>query len=912
MIKSELRRSLLPTGVFVAISLLMAFVWWANISHRQQSVRVRTEITARQLSTRLQDFFATRMRVVDMFRMELESNRTTDEKSFSARSLQVQTQFPGMQALNWVDANGFITWVVPYEANKAALGHNLHTNKHPQVRQAISEATRLRTPTTTTPVGLVQGGMGVTCYFPVIVDGRLYGFLNGVFSVESVVKACLTPEITDHYSLLMKYDSTVVFEKSRPDASHPPVAKASFDVAGRTWQIFMSPLDKSLSGVTTTADLILLIAGFALAFVLAYLVRATIIHQNRRIDSEMKYRFLFHQANDGILVVEDMLVSDCNEQAERLFGCSRLELIGKAPFAMSPENQPSGEESTSIAESRLAKVRQGEAQVFVWLFRRADGSEFYADISLNAFKMEDRTFKVAIVRDVTQRRLSENAVRESEEKYRTLVENAHDAIFIAQDGCIKFPNPRALGMIGFSRAELLQMDVLDLVHPEDRKTVARNYINQIRGETPTGTYSFRIINRAAETLWVELSTVRINWEGKPGSLNFLRNITQQKDLENRLQEAQRLESVGTLAGGVAHDFNNLLMGIQGNISLIKHESNLPMALIARCSDIETLVQSGANLTRQLLGFARGGSYEVETIRINELVESTAKIFGRTRKEITIHEDYQAVRATDADKGQIERVLLNILVNAWQAMPEGGDIFIATYNRDLDARFCAPFNMDPGHYVCISIRDTGVGMEPSVQARIFEPFYTHRHQRRGTGLGLASAYGIIRAHGGIITVDSELGSGSEFCVFLPASEKSPVSTNEGMRGLVCGNGLILVVDDEQEVLQVTTDMLELLGYQVIRASNGREAVQIYRRHHDSIDLVMIDMIMPDMSGLDLFEALKAIDANAPTLLSSGYSVHDQAQRILEEGCLGFIQKPFRLETLSEKIKTVLDSRANQTK
>jgi CheY-like chemotaxis protein len=282
------------------------------------------------------------------------------------------------------------------------------------------------------------------------------------------------------------------------------------------------------------------------------------------------------------------------------------------------------------------------------------------------------------------------------------------------------------------------------------------------------------------------------------------------------------------------------------------------------------------------------------------------MFGRTKKEITIHAKYQEdLWAVKADPGQMEQVLLNLYVNAWQAMPGGGDLFLETENVTLDESYVKPFSIEPGRYVKLSITDTGVGMDKATQERIFDPFFTTKEMGRGTGLGLASAYGIMKNHGGFIKVSSKKGDGSTFNIYLPASE-SDVSgeTSEASEDVRHGHETLLLVDDEEMLTEVGKEMLNALGYTVLIAEGGRKAVEIFRKKRDEIDLVILDMIMLGMGGGDTYDRLKEINPDIKVLLSSGYSINGQAKEILDRGCDGFIQKPFNLEQLSQKLREVL--------
>jgi len=382
---------------------------------------------------------------------------------------------------------------------------------------------------------------------------------------------------------------------------------------------------------------------------------------------------------------------------------------------------------------------------------------------------------------------------------------------------------------------------------------------------------------------------------------------QRIELENKLQQVQKLEAMGTLAGGIAHDFNNLLMGIQGYTSLILLDFDSSNRYYEKLKSIEEYVVRGAELTRQLLGFARGGKYEVKPANLNEVAQKSSQMFGRTQKEITIHTNFQeGIWTVEVDQGQLEQVLLNLYVNASQAMPGGGHLYIETQNVALNYMDVEPYQNKPGKYVKLSVRDTGLGMDEKTKERIFDPFFTTKEMGRGTGLGLASAYGIIKSHGGIINANSKKGEGSTFNIYLPASEKRIEQEKRVSDVIINGTGRVLLIDDEEMIINVADDMLHRLGYEVVVARTGKEAVEIFKANKNNIDVVILDMIMPDMGGSETFDALKMIRHDIKVLLSSGYSLAGEASKILDRGCDGFIQKPFNMKQISRKIKEVLDS------
>jgi len=437
--------------------------------------------------------------------------------------------------------------------------------------------------------------------------------------------------------------------------------------------------------------------------------------------------------------------------------------------------------------------------------------------------------------------------------------------------------------------------------------VIERHRRRLQGEDLPSVYSFRLINDQGEERWVELNTSLIHWEGKPSTLNFLRNITTQKRLEAELQHARRMEALGTLAGGVAHDFNNLLMAIQGRISMMLMNSDLSHPHYRDLKDIEEVIRSGAGLTKQLLGFSRGGRYEVRATDLNRLIKQAFQLFGRTKKHILIRKRFQRdLWAVEVDRGQLEQVLLNLFMNASEAMPNGGTLSVRTKNRSLDSAFTEPHRVPAGRFVQISVADTGVGMDEETLRRIFEPFFTTKGMSRGRGLGLASSYGVIKNHGGIIVASSKQDSGATFDIYLPASERAIAKeTAPSPEPLLRGTETVLLVDDEPKVLDICERFLRTLGYSVLTAKTGWEALQTFEKNRAIIDMVVLDMIMPGMSGRDLFERLRAIEPSLRALVSTGYSVEGEVSDLVKRGCKGYIQKPFSIKVLAKEMRRILD-------
>ena len=503
-------------------------------------------------------------------------------------------------------------------------------------------------------------------------------------------------------------------------------------------------------------------------------------------------------------------------------------------------------------------------------------------------------------------RKQEEALRESEEKYRLLVENANDAIFVAQDDVVKYANPSTLRITGYSGEELTQIPFVNLIHPEDSDMVFGRHIRRLKGERVTSNYSFRSINKTGEEFWLQINSVLISWEGKPATLNFARDITAEKRLEAQLMDVRKMEALGTLAGGIAHDFNNLLMGIQGRTSLMLMDTDFSQSHYEDLKGIEDIVKRAAGLNNQLLGFARKGKYQVNPTDLNKLVHKTSQMFGETNKDVTINTKFQeGLWTVEVDRSQIEQVLFSLFFNSHDAMPGGGELELQTENVTLDESLTGPDQLTAGKYVKMSITDTGVGIDEAIRERIFEPFFTTKRMGRGTGLSLASAYGIIKNHSGMIHVYSKKDEGATFSIYLPASEREIIEQNALSEEFFGGTETVLLVDDEDMIIDVGEKILKMMGYELITARSGREALRLYKENQAKINLVVLDMIMPGMSGGETYDRLKGINPNVKVLLSSGYSMDGQASEILKRGCSGFIQKPFRMRHLSQIIREILD-------
>ena len=636
--------------------------------------------------------------------------------------------------------------------------------------------------------------------------------------------------------------------------------------------------------------------------------------------SEALFRSMVETSPLGIAIVNDQFqYTYINKEFCRISGYAEKDILGADFFFVLAE------ESKQLAIDRYVRRQRGESvpDRYEVTFIKKDRTRRIAEVQSTVFiDADQRANSLLQVYDITDRKQAEDALKESEKKYRALVDNAGEAIFVAQDGKLKFTNPRTETLTGYSGETLKTRSFVEFIHPDDRAMVLERHTRRMQGEELPPQYAFRIVTAGQNVRWVELNVVAIEWDGAPATLNFVTDITERKKAEAEkekvqelLNQSQKMESIGRLAGGVAHDFNNMLGVIIGQADLAIEKMAKPdhpdpaHPLFTSIAEIQRAAVRAAELTRQLLAFARKQTISPKQLLLNDTVGSMISMLRRL-----IGEDIHLIWKPGAhlwpvkmDPAQVDQILANLCVNARDAINGVGHILIRTANISVDHAFCTrhPDGV-PGDYVRLSVEDDGCGMDTEIREKLFEPFFTTKAMGEGTGLGLSMIYGIIRQNNGFIGVASTPGKGTVFDIYLPRDTGPPVPDPEiGRRTTSGGTETILVVEDEAAILEMVRDMLENMGYQVLTANTPARALDIGKAHPDKISLLMTDVIMPEMNGKDLARRLTAAHPGLKTLFMSGYTADVIAHHGILEENVAFIQKPFSMNELAKRVRDVLD-------
>ena len=630
-------------------------------------------------------------------------------------------------------------------------------------------------------------------------------------------------------------------------------------------------------------------------------------------DSEIHYRKLIESAPEAISVfdIDDATYVDVNQRFAVLLGLTRAELLTRAPWSVSPSRQPDGRLSRDAVQDYIARAFADGTIHFEWVYRHSLGADIPCEIFLSSVPEHSRRQVRASIIDITERKRAEAALRESELRYRSLFESATYGIFrVTAQGKILDANPALVSILGYaSERQLLALDDTNIFYsdPDDRSRMRGQILRDGTGE--------RIVDwirRDGKTIKVRLvGHAADDPRAKGGCFEIIvEDVTDRLILEKQLRQAQKFEAFGQLAGGIAHDFNNMIGAILGWAEIGHDEAPPGSILRTRFDKIRLQADRAASLTRQLLAFARRQTLEPRHIQLNHIVTETLSLL---EKIIGSNIEVQPVLAPDlaavrADPTQFEQVLMNLCLNARDAMPDGGTLRVETRNVFFDEDFCRHNpHARPGPHVLLSVADSGHGMPPATLDRIFEPFFTTKGPSRGTGLGLATVYGVIKQHNGIVMVDSEVGKGTCFRLYLPATtEGAPPTAATGLVSEVLGGTeTILVAEDHEGLRELARETLTALGYTVLIAADGEEAVALYRRHAHQIQLILLDVVLPKLNGPEIEAKIIDEGGNVPVIFASGYSPDIGIFQKIHPRPYPLLQKPYTPRDLARCVRDALD-------
>ena len=635
-------------------------------------------------------------------------------------------------------------------------------------------------------------------------------------------------------------------------------------------------------------------------------------------ESEEKFAAAFHASPNLIAITRlaDGSIVDINESYSRLLGYSREESIARTTSALSIWAHPADRDVF------VARLREsGQVTDFETTLRRKDGSTVAVLDSAQIISLRGESCILSVAHDVSERKKAEEALRESEERFRTLVDSAPEGIFVQADGRFLFVNPALVRMLGAARPEdLIGQDILALIAPEFHAAVR----DRIRRQRETGQIASPMeqeyLRLDGTRIPVETTAVPVKYAGRDAYLVFLRDVAERRrveqekqNLQAQLAQAQKMDSIGRLAGGVAHDFNNMLGVILGQAELALDELESASPLRTGLQEIRKAAIRSGDLTRQLLAFARKQTIAPHALDLNETVEGMLKMLRRLIGENVelAWRPCPVPARVKMDPSQIDQILANLCVNARDAVGDKGHVAIETGLAAFDGAYCAAHaGFLPGRFVMLAVRDDGCGMDTQTLLRLFEPFFTTKEIGKGTGLGLATVYGIVKQNKGFIDVDSEPGQGSTFRIYLPQlRETGAAEAPAAPSPIPGGHETILLVEDEPALLNMTRMMLEQIGYRVLPAASPAEALRLAKRESGRIDLLMTDVIMPQMNGRDLGQVLAEEVPGLKRLFMSGYTADVIASHGILEPGVHFIAKPFTPAELAAKIREALGDPAD---
>ncbi|NOY23880.1 MAG: response regulator [Acidobacteria bacterium] len=899
------RITLIQILFFFLVVMLLGGAW--HLQHRSKADYSRHEfqILSRQFSIRLREFMKTRITIIERLAKSVHASRLSPE-NFATYALPVFTSFPGFEAINHISDTGVIDAVVPLERNRPALHFDLM--KSTDTKKLFQEVMRSGLTLVSGPIELFSMEPGFIVLVPVQGDHGPVAAIAGVFDAQKIMGVCFTRRELAAYRFRItdgETDGRLFPAVDMPDdrMANRHFEVVSLAVGSRAWEMKVFQTDEpgdSLFLMFLVWFVIILSAGSFSYFVGRFL------HNNYELKvNEARFRILLDAIPDAFILLEPG-GHVLDYQAPRGWSCCESVPDGASELSdlfVSAVTTDSLEQITSYVQSCFLSQ---EVQTFETQLSWPD-KEINVEMRIVPYG-ED--LALLMIRNISRQRQAEKRLKASRERYQTVFEASQDPIFITtvrgrfvemNKAGLDFFGAKTLGQLKSVLAEEVYADKIErakLLKDLRENGFVRNRhlaFSQLDGTKREALVSVRLLESES---------------GDDGILvGTLHDITELNALQEQLLQAQKMESIGRLAGGVAHDFNNILSGVMGYASLMKTKMSPTHPFYDYVETIERGAVRASELTARLLGFAKQGQFTKIRLDVNKIAADTAKLLQSTiKKTIEVNLKLEDnVPPVVGDPSQIHQVVMNLCVNARDAMPDGGRLTLASGSRYVgNPPGTTDKPLQEGTYTFIQVQDTGIGMSPETRQKIFEPFFTTKADK-GTGLGLAMVYGVVQNHGGFIDAQSDPGVGSVFTIYLPVAtevDTKKEATVEINNTFKAETGLILFVDDEADNRSLAKEILDIHGIEVIAAADGLEALELYRKHRDRIDGVVLDMIMPKMDGNEVFLELKEMNDKVNVMLISGYSNDGEIKKLTEENNLLFLRKPFKIDEMVQKIQELI--------
>lgn len=915
------------------IPLLVLIILWAGLwmihkelyFNRTERIKVETSIIAQQVKERLESWIASRVAAVYHMRTILVDTLEYRLERYPIEAAGVADHFPGIQALNWIDDKWMIRIVVPEEGNQPALGKDLHEHPNPSVKRAIYEAASSGEMTRTPIIDLLQGGKGFATFLPVYrKDGSLFGFLGGVFRIDDLISFALSEESLQNRFVFTLTEGDGTFYYQSEDI--PSTVEISYEVqlpvpiADREWILALNPKPLMIEPNGSNTHTKIIFFGAFLSFVLALSIGILLFNQNKLIRSEERLRSITDDALEhsrvGIVVLDsNFKITWVNRTFVRYLDVTRDALVQKdmrevleqvlLPKLLGPVNFV---ESVLISYDEDTFIEDQELE----LRRDPDGGSRWLE-----YRSQPITTglyaggRIEHIYGITRRKKAEEDAAKSRREWESIFQAiAQPTVVFDINHHLIDVNLSTLQATGKTREDLLGMRCTEFFRDPKADTVSPEcfFSDALEsGRSQTFQMNLDLLNG-----WYLVTCTPIyNDAGELEKvIHIATDLSEHRQLEEQVRQGQKMEAIGVLAGGIAHDFNNILLAITGyaEMALSTMDSEGPGRMYLR--NVLDASARAASITKQLLTFSRKQVLSLVDLDLNNEVKQVVKMLDRIIGEDVV----MAVNLEDApltmkgDAGQVQQVLLNLAINAREAMEEGGSLRIETSSVLIKERLSSmPEEINPGPFVMLSVSDTGKGIEDGVMEHIFEPFFTTKDRDRGTGLGLSTVFGIVQQLNGFLEVVSEPGEGTTFRVFFPETEEKTEKVAGDVIEIDVNVGIgraVLVVEDDPMVRDIVESMLKSLDFKVITASHPPEALELMDMLADTIDLLLSDIVLPEMSGIELYKVLKEKQGDLKVLFMSGYP--DAAIPIHTDNpdISNFLKKPFNMQELTRALVKAL--------